>query len=79
MPAESTTKPDRYQAKQFDKRLIERHLNNGLECARITEDELKAYLDALPDLADKCEPVTVEQPIFAKPEETEENTSEENN
>lgn len=79
LPEESMTKYDRYEEKKFDKRLIERHLNNGLECARITEDELKAYLDALPDLADKCEPVTVEQPIFAKPEETEENTSEENN
>ena len=36
------TKYDRYEEKKFDKRLIERHLNNGLECARITEDELKA-------------------------------------
>ena len=55
-----------YEQKRFDKRLIERHLAGGaIESARITEAELKAYLDALPDVADKCEPVTVEQPISA--------------
>lgn len=53
-----------YEQKRFDKRLIERHLSGGaIESARITEAELKAHLDALPDLADKCEPVTIEQPI----------------
>ena len=58
-----------YEQKRFDKRLIELHLSGGaIENARITEDELKAHLDALPDVADKCEPVTVEQPIAAHKE-----------
>lgn len=58
-----------YDEKKFDKRLIDRHLAGGaIESARITEAELKAYLDALPDVADKCEPVTIEQPICGKPE-----------
>lgn len=56
-----------YDKKKFDKRLIERHLEGGaISMARITEAELKAHLDELPDLADECEPVTVEQPICAK-------------
>ena len=62
-----------YEQKRFDKRLIERHLAGGaIENARITEDELKAHLDSLPDLADKCEPVTVEQPIATKKETADE-------
>ena len=56
-----------YDKKKFDKRLIERHLEGGaISLARITEAELKAHLDSLPDLADECEPVTVEQPICSK-------------
>ena len=63
------SEPTMYDKKKFDKRLIERHLEGGaIEMARITEAELKAHLDSLPDLADECEPVTVEQPICAKPE-----------
>ena len=59
-----------YDKKKFDKRLIERHLEGGaISMARITEAELKAHLDNLPDLADECEAVTVEQPICAKVEE----------
>ncbi len=59
-----------YDEKKFDKRLIERHLAGGaIDMARITPEELKAHLASLPDLADKCEPVSIEQPIFAKPEQ----------
>lgn len=61
-----------YEQKKFDKRLIERHLAGGaLESARITEDELKKHLESLPDLADKCESVSVVQPMYAKPEDEE--------
>lgn len=61
------SEPTMYDKKKFDKRLIERHLEGGaISLARITEAELKAHLDELPDLADQCEPVTVEQPISAK-------------
>lgn len=64
------SEPTMYDKKKFDKRLIERHLEGGaIELARITEAELKAHLDSLPDLADQCEPVTVEQPIHAKAEQ----------
>lgn len=58
-----------YDEKKFDKRLIERHLDGGLAAAHITEAELQAHLDNLPDLSDKCEPVTVEQPITLKKED----------
>ena len=62
-----------YEQKKFDKRLIERHIAGGaIESARITPEELKAHLDALPDVADKCEPVSIEQPIAAKKEVPEE-------
>ena len=61
-----------YEQKKFDKRLIERHLAGGaLESARITAEELKQHLESLPDLADKCEPVSVVQPMYAKPEDEE--------
>lgn len=63
-----------YEQKKFDKRLIERHLRGGaIESARITEEELKKHLDSLPDLADKCEPVTVVQPIWAADASEDEN------
>ena len=52
-----------YDQKRFDKRLITRHLGSGLANAHITEADLKAHLDELPDLADRCEPVTIAQPI----------------
>lgn len=59
-----------YEQKKFDKRLIDRHIAGGaLESARITEDELKKHLESLPDLADKCEPVSIVQPMYAKPED----------
>lgn len=61
------TEKSMYDEKRFDKRLIERHLTNGLEAARITPEQLQAHLDGLPDLADKCEPVTVVQPMYDKP------------
>lgn len=64
--------PTMYDEKRFDKRLIERHLAGGaIEMARITKEELQAHLDALPDLADKCEPVSIVQPIFEKHEDAE--------
>ncbi|MBQ9242306.1 MAG: hypothetical protein IJ165_03635 [Proteobacteria bacterium] len=64
--------PTMYDEKKFDKRLIDRHLSGGaIEMARITKEELQAHLDALPDLADKCEPVSVVQPIFEKNEDAE--------
>ena len=67
-----------YEQKKFDKRLIERHLAGGaIESARITQDELKAYLEALPDVADKCEPVSVEQPIAAHDNASDEKAAEE--
>ncbi|MBQ9394990.1 MAG: hypothetical protein IJU23_05675 [Proteobacteria bacterium] len=67
-----------YDQKKFDKRLIERHLAGGaIESARITEADLKAHLDALPDVSDKCEPVTIDQPIREKPEQPEEPAAEE--
>ena len=52
-----------YDQKRFDKRLIERHLTSGLANAHITKEELDKYLADLPDLADKCEPVSIPQPI----------------
>ena len=52
-----------YDQKRYDKRLIERHLHNGLANAHITEEDLKKHLADLPDLADKCEPVSIPQPI----------------
>lgn len=61
--------PSMYDQKKFDKRLIDRHLRGGaIENARITEKDLKKHLDSLPDLADKCEPVTIVQPIWADAE-----------
>ena len=48
--------------KKFDVRLIKRHLESG----RITEDELKKTLDALPDCTDKFETVSTRQPIAGK-------------
>ena len=58
--------PSMYDQKKFDKRLIDRHLRGGaIENARITEKDLKKHLDSLPDLADKCEPVTIVQPIWS--------------
>lgn len=57
-----------YEEKKFDKRLIERHLDGGLEKARITQEELDAYLKDLPDLADQCEPVSVRQPMMGEEE-----------
>ena len=62
-----------YEEKRFDKRLIERHLDGGLEKAKITQEELDNDLDKLPDLADKCEAVTVKQPIMGGDDEVAEN------
>lgn len=36
---------------KFDKRLIEWNLNNG----QLTKEELKKYMDQLPDLSDKID------------------------
>ena len=52
-----------YDQKRFDKRLIDRHLTSGLANAHITKAELDKHLAGLPDLADKCEPVSIPQPI----------------
>ena len=62
-----------YDQKRFDKRLIDRHLTTGLANAHITKDELKKHLDSLPDLADKCEPVSIPQPICHQEESDPEN------
>ena len=69
------SEPTMYDKKRFDKRLIERHLKGealggALEMARITPEELQAHLDALPDLASECEPVTIKQPIVSDSNET---------
>ncbi len=55
-----------YDQKRYDKRLIDRHLTTGLPNAHITEADLKAHLDSLPDLADQCEPVSIPQPISSQ-------------
>ncbi len=60
-----------YEEKKFDKRLIERHLDGGLEKAKITREELDNYLAQLPDLADRCEPVSVAQPMMADAQDEE--------
>jgi len=52
-----------YEQKKYDKRLIDRHLTNGLASARITADELKKYLQDLPDLSANCELSEIPQPI----------------
>lgn len=62
-----------YDQKRFDKRLIDRHLTTGLANAHITKEDLKKHLDSLPDLADKCEPVSIPQPIRHLEEDESEN------
>lgn len=52
-----------YEQKKYDKRLIDRHLTDGLASARITADELKKYLQDLPDLSANCELSEIPQPI----------------
>ena len=52
-----------YEQKKYDKRLIDRHLTNGLASARITADELKKHLQDLPDLSANCELSEIPQPF----------------
>lgn len=55
-----------YIEKRFDVRLQARHLRyDPSQKGFITEKELEKELAALPDVADKCEPVKTEQPGFS--------------
>jgi len=52
-----------YMEKKFDVRLTDRHLRyESWQKSYITEKELAKHLSALPDVADKCEPIKTEQP-----------------
>jgi hypothetical protein len=50
--------------KHLDRRTSPRYLQRG----NLDAKEYEKYLKALPDLADKCEPVTSEQPGGRKPD-----------
>jgi hypothetical protein len=49
---------------QYDTRARERLLRQGA----LTPEQLRAYLDALPELIDKCEALPVDQPALLRPE-----------
>ncbi len=56
-----------YEDKKFDVRLIDRHLTYPkTHEAHITDADVKSYLEALPDCADKCAKVETKQPISSK-------------
>jgi hypothetical protein len=48
----------------YDTRARERLLRQGA----LTPEQLRAYLDALPELMEKCEPLPVDQPALLRPE-----------
>ncbi len=48
----------------YDTRARERLLRQGA----VTPEQLRAYLDALPELAEKCEALPVDQPALLRPE-----------
>jgi hypothetical protein len=48
----------------YDTRARERLLRQGA----LSPEQLRAYLEALPELADKCEALPVDQPALIRPE-----------
>lgn len=53
---------------RFDNRIVERNIEKGI----VTRKEYEEYLASLEDVTEKGEVIDLEQPLFAEPEEDEE-------